>query len=234
MSTLWHIWKDRNDKIFNDKTWTAQQIHMHVRADLNCHPMNYSLQQRLSSIDNNFTKTIQNQNLTVTSRNCVCSVDASFLQQPIQAGPNIPGIGLFLKGRLQNVDFRLKVQAQGSDANSPIQAEAQALMVLSVLQLQRCTICSDNQDLITALNSNNPARNAPSWDLRPILAEMSNNINYSSCRFQKIGRSHNLMAHNLVKKAIQSLPGTCTLHCSNPLHEECPVIASLQSSELAV
>ncbi|WVZ84426.1 hypothetical protein U9M48_031461 [Paspalum notatum var. saurae] len=92
-------------------------------------------------------------------------------------GPNILGLGIFLKGRLQNVDFKLKVQAQGRDANSPIQTEAQAtllaLMVVSILQLHRCTIYSDNQDLITALNSNIPARDAPRWDLRPILAQIS-------------------------------------------------------------
>ncbi|WVZ84425.1 hypothetical protein U9M48_031461 [Paspalum notatum var. saurae] len=91
--------------------------------------------------------------------------------------PNILGLGIFLKGRLQNVDFKLKVQAQGRDANSPIQTEAQAtllaLMVVSILQLHRCTIYSDNQDLITALNSNIPARDAPRWDLRPILAQIS-------------------------------------------------------------
>jgi hypothetical protein len=50
ISTLWYIWKARNDKKFNNKTWTAQQIHMHVKANLDNHTMILNLHQQMNVV----------------------------------------------------------------------------------------------------------------------------------------------------------------------------------------
>lgn len=37
LTTLWYIWKARNDKLFHQKTWTPIQVHNAAAAHLNTH-----------------------------------------------------------------------------------------------------------------------------------------------------------------------------------------------------
>ncbi|KAJ1296109.1 hypothetical protein BS78_01G273700 [Paspalum vaginatum] len=231
ISTLWYIWKARNDKRFNSKNWTAQQIHMNVKADLNSHAMILNIN---NYGDNSQTPNTSTDQTTVSATHWVSTVDASFL--PLQVSPTsgIPGLGMFLKGTLQGVDFRLQIQAHHSQASNAVQAEAQALLlatlVIATLQVQDCTIYLDNQELISTLNSSSPGQNSTSLQLRPILAEIVSNDIFSCCSFRKIRRQHNSIAHNLAKRARQTVPSQPSFIGKNPLHGICPLLATFSPS----
>jgi len=71
-----------------------------------------------------------NDNTQITDSLCISLVDASFVPQQVYTGaPNIVGLGMHLKGRLQGIDFKLKLQAQAPHTSSVVEAEAQAILL---------------------------------------------------------------------------------------------------------
>ena len=102
--------------------------------------------------DTNTVLPAQNETINVIDTRFVSLVDASFLPQQVNAGAGVSGLGLYLKGRLHDGDFRIKVQAQANQASSQILAEAQAILlfiqVISLMQIQTGTLYSDNHTVL--------------------------------------------------------------------------------------
>jgi len=138
---------------------------MHVRANLNSHTLLLTAQHKEENNRSNLETPLYTESPSVTDTHCIASVDASFILVQGHTGQSNTGLGLYLKGRLQGLNFRLKIQAQANQISNPIEAEAQAILlavqVNSAMNIQTGTIFSDNQQLIDSLNDSRPVFNAP-------------------------------------------------------------------------
>lgn len=103
--TLWYIWKARNDKRFNRKTWTPTQIHHAVVAFMNTttiannagHPMNRQNIQFYHTQTQHIHQTINRAaSLPIPLQGPTCYTDASVSPDQPNMASRTAGIGIFI------------------------------------------------------------------------------------------------------------------------------------------
>jgi len=103
--TLWYIWKARNDKRFNRKTWTPTQIHHAVVAFMNTttiannagHPMNRQNIQFYHTQTQDIHQTINRAaSLPIPLQGPTCYTDASLSPDQPNMASRTAGIGIFI------------------------------------------------------------------------------------------------------------------------------------------
>lgn len=102
---------------------------------------------------------------------------------------------------------------------------------IKAMDLQQALLKSDNQILITSLQSGDPMENPGDWRIRPTLIELQMNLRSRNCSFKRITRTSNVWAHKLAKLALhyKNNPNSI-LNCNRRDHlNQCPVSSILSS-----
>jgi hypothetical protein len=144
------------------------------------------------------------------------------------------GLGVFLQSSGPLHNFNVYIQANLASVSSVFTAEAAALALAAILvrrlNISEATFLSDNQQLVTYLNSTSAVQ-LPRWDAKIYTQHFKNASEGRHFRIYKISRNLNRTAHVLVSQArhnshvsLGALALTnVTVTCNNPSHiSSCP------------
>lgn len=114
-------------------------------------------------------------------------------------------------------------------------AEAAALTLAAIISkkmnFQQVNILSDNQQMVSFLNTANEAT-LPYWNIKFLTQEFLNHVPNQPLKVYKIPREMNSVAHNLASKALCSdhSQNACSIQCNNITHSlECPIKRALEN-----
>ncbi|CAL4886218.1 unnamed protein product [Urochloa decumbens] len=234
LTTLWYIWRARNDHRFNNKSWTIWQVHHATNAEIQGKkPFSFADEDhRAVRRTTNHIQGAGQQNYPPSLT--YCYTDASIPPENQIIGPTLAGLGIYVQNLQVQGHSALMIKAQVQDATSPLQAETLAAQlaaqVMKALQHQQCKYFSDCQLLVDTLKAPDPMRRPAHWRLRPLIAKIMSDSAPLQPDFCKIARQHNKVAHRLAKQARQSVPHSCNFTCENQMHPgPCPVLYALEN-----
>ena len=233
ITTLWYIWRARNDNRFNNRTWTVQQVHFNIQAEISV--ITNSLSEKSSMNDDHNHLSNQDdtgegspqgeqQDTTTPSNtnNISCYVDAAIPPEHLIVGTTPAGIGIYITGDDQATRLNIKIQAQIMDGVNPLMAEGLAMelatKITTIMGLQSYSIFTDSQILVEALKPGSGKAKPPPWRLKPTLSTIQNQVQGHQVSFSKIKRTLNVEAHKLARKARQSFQQQVFTRCSNCFH----------------
>jgi ribonuclease HI len=252
ITTLWFIWKARNDLRFNNKTWTILQVLHAVAADINIintyymENMDAKQQQNRGHPTQHQTNGAQgNQYVDMHALHEVQGhhniddqphpqptgvqvfVDAAIHQVPQRYLSRKAGLGVHIQGDIQGRPVELLIQATHLQAQDPLHAEALALelssKILNALNFQHVSYRTDSQLLSSTINDQDPILYAADWRIRALIAQFIHNNRNSTYTCSKIPRQNNKTAHTLAKFALRATNSSFAFTCINVQHTgSCP------------
>jgi hypothetical protein len=136
----------------------------------------------------------------------------------------------------RNVDKHAIFIKATSMAESPLQAEAQALVlaaqVAKAMEVDKPNFLTDSQVLAEAAAKRNPIRFPGHWTIRPHLHQFVEFTHGTDARIFKLKRVDNRIAHKQAQVAYNLFDvGTCLYTCLGVRHDaaNCPVKAVISS-----
>ncbi|CAN6177724.1 unnamed protein product [Urochloa humidicola] len=236
ITTMWFLWKARNDLRFNNKEWKVSQVLHAVKADM--HITHISSQELLTQqpapiLPQNTTSPHGSTHAFFVGARCF--VDASITPDVQRYNPRQAGLGIFIEAPQQSTLNKILIQATIETALDPLQAEAHALTlasaIIKTLQLPSVQYMTDSKLLATNLQREDPVTQAADWRIRHLLADFLYNSEMAVFSVIKIPRQGNPMAHSLAAQArTQAGFSACLYVCNNPTHSEtCTVKSALQN-----
>jgi ribonuclease HI len=233
ITTLWFIWKARNELRFRQKKWSILQVHFAAQAHRRTNDL-LSMQTGVNGKTQKNLGSTQNQlDLAgIEDRGVVCFTDAAIKPVARPEAPETAGVGILFKDNSQNT--LITISAQIRNCSSVLMAETAGLSIASsidaALQLNQVKFFTDNQTLADLLQRAN-LDGSPDWRIRPLAQNFFNNRDRVSATVHKIDRNLNYKAHALAKSAFSAsnlMRGQPVLSCSNMNHvPTCPLKAVL-------
>lgn len=245
MTTLWYIWRARNDLRFKNRKWSVLQVQFAVDAKIN------AVLQQKNKAESIFNATASQMNgssyagTQVDTANQICGqqfvcclpgslsgtrsyIDASTPPDDPALTPRVAGLGIFILDPAG--PSKIFIKAQVRQINGVRMAEvaslALAAMIVSRLNVMNPSFLTDNLILAAYFNSSDLG-SPPRWDIRPFTQRVLNIMANSSYRVLKIHRSFNTTAHILAHQAFRTSEPQCnwpTVSCSNvSLTNGCPL-----------
>ena len=161
--------------------------------------------------------------------------DASFKCSKISGlsnGVAATGIGVFLNFLQDNRSIQVQIQASAPLTSSPIQAEAQALLLAAkaaqILQVEQPTFLTDNLSLAKAAANRNVIADSTPWMIREFLADFYRITQHLQSQVFHISREINGIAHNVAHQVLsRSLEPVYSCFGSAHRNKTCPVISTL-------
>ncbi|KAJ1277169.1 hypothetical protein BS78_05G274300 [Paspalum vaginatum] len=142
ITTLWYIWRARNDRRFNNRNWTVMQVHYHTRADLQVAQV-INDEQKLPSSSTGHSSTQVQQ--------VKCFIDASIPSEQQVTGAQPAGIGIHIKTTQLASTSNIMISAQVQDGVDPLTAETLAMKlaikIIHSLGQNDCFYYTDSQIL---------------------------------------------------------------------------------------
>ena len=242
LNFLWCLWKARNDHLFNRKRALPYQIHIAAKAldvELNDN-MHVSLQNNVVCVVPTVNqlpvqgKTIKSDLLLTGPR--VYS-DAAFRCKKIPGltqGMVATGIGVYLCLPQDPTEINVQVQASSADTDSPLKAEAFALLlaaqVANRLNISQPTFLTDCLSLASFAASSKASDVAIPWAIRKILAEFFFFSSDLHAQVFHISREINGIAHNMAQQVLRPNLGP-DICCFASAHRNgsCPVVSLLSN-----
>lgn len=248
LTTLWYLWKARNDLRFHRETWTIWQVHNAVAADIKaallyCEQNDeqaHSTEERIGPLalpGNNLScagiitggETRQISILPGPPLYQVlqpallfgrrCYTDASTAPDHQHQEPRKARIGIFIIDPQQKMNYYIK--AAMANSTSVIMAESAAMALAA-------DICSAlNLQSLVFLTDNqqlvtffNSAEHStpPSWDIKPYTQKFINVISANNSKVYKVARQLNITTHTLASQAFRTTISTIHFSCNNPRH----------------
>lgn len=162
--------------------------------------------------------------------------DASWKCSKIPGRPIVPatGIGVYLQVPDDGIGVSIMIQASTAQANSPLMAEAAAMLLASLsakaLNLHGVTFLSDNLSLTKAAAARNITSSLVNWEIRNQLAQIFSCSSQLQASFFHISRKLNGIAHNCAHQVLTS-SAVPTFSCVKPAHKQagCPFLAPLSN-----
>uniref|UniRef100_A0ACD5YT82 Uncharacterized protein n=1 Tax=Avena sativa TaxID=4498 RepID=A0ACD5YT82_AVESA len=238
-TTLWCIWKARNDYRFNGKNWSVLQVHHAANALLSC-----SIEDQTTACSVAFfhagpkayvqAKPISRQETTPSPGTTVKDTsnipgpiiftDAAWL--PGRDGQLVSaGLGIFIQFGEDRPCSQVYVSAVSPLVSSAIQAEAFGLLFATkaaeVLQIKRATFLTDNAVLAKVVASQDLLNDPGHWTIRPQLAEIAATSSFDATRTFHISRSLNFKAHHQAKLALKLQGRSLYSRCLNSASGVC-------------
>ena len=183
---LWCIWKSRNDCLFARKCTFPHQVHLAALAMVECNSVHEvppdNPNSTLHAHINRENSLVLQQGCTIRSDLLILGSkifsDASFKCSKIPSlsnGDATTGIGVFLNFLQDNRSIQVQIQASAPLTSSPLQAEAQALLLAAkaaqILQVEQPTFLTNNISLAKAAANRNVTTNSTPWVIRESLAD---------------------------------------------------------------
>ncbi|CAN6335055.1 unnamed protein product [Urochloa humidicola] len=236
ITTLWFIWKARNELRLNRKKWSVPHVLHLITADIhNSQIFTHEHSAQPSQTTPAAMPSALHTNTLQISAGTKCYTDAAITPDVQRYNPRPAGLGILIQGSTDTLHRCTLIQAINETALDALQAEAYALTlasaVIKALQIQQVSYMTDSQILATNLQHEDPITNVADWRIRPLIADFIAHSEDSVFTCQKIPRSMNSTAHILASQArtqVQQL--NCFFVCNNPLHSsDCAVITALQN-----
>lgn len=245
---LWCIWKSRNDCLFARKCTFPHQVQLAAVAMAECNTVqedppdnsNYILQSHINR-DNNL---VLQQGCTIRSDLLISGAkifaDASFKCSKIPGlsnGSAATGIGVFLNFLQDNRSIQVQIQASAPLTSSPLQAEAQALLLAAkatqLLQIVQPTFLTDNLSLTKAAANMNVTADSTPWVIRESLADFYRTTQHLQLQVFHISREVNGIVHNVAHQVLsRSLEPVYSYFGSAHRNRTCHVISILSTLKL--
>jgi hypothetical protein len=128
ITTLWFLWKARNDKRFNNKTWTVSQVLHASLADI--HTTNKYLQEDREELRRQQPAPGEHIQEEQTQPSGVqVHVDAAINQVPARYEARKAGLGVHIQGEICGSVTELLIQSTHHQSHDPLHAEALALQL---------------------------------------------------------------------------------------------------------
>lgn len=228
LNFMWCLWKARNDHLFDRKKVFPFHVHIAATAlsnfanDLVQHTHQLQHQNPTSTCTSVPTNQMPLQGRTIKSDLLVAGPkvysDAAFKCKKIPGLPQgaaATGIGVYLSLPQDQMEVNVQIQASTIITNSPLQAEALALLLAAQVAKRLCisqpTFLTDNLSLASWAASRKIMESTTPWTIRKVLADF---FCYSS-DFQSqvfhISREINGIAHNVAHQVLRSVvePDIC-------------------------
>lgn len=233
MTTLWYIWKARNDVRFHRKKWSVLQVHHAVEVDIEVSSSNSecaiqrgakyapnaqkSLPAGTQDEDNLDQEFFQQDEfrLGLPSNQTICRLpimlsgarcysDASTTPDIDRATQRKAGLGIFILDPVHHHKFFIK--AQSTQATSVLMAEAAALaLAAAVTKILNISEISFLTDSQVLVNFFNGCDlgSPPHWSIKPLTQRFLNDISNRRVQVLKIARNSNSTAHILATQAFR-------------------------------
>lgn len=245
LNFMWCLWKARNDFLFDRKRALPHHVITAASALSNepCDIINNSDQnkvhcQTLSSISCN---QIPMQGHTLKSDLLITGPkvfsDAAFKSKKIPGLPQgaaATGVGVFLCFFQDQVEVNVQIQASTSITNSPLQAEALALLfaaqVAKRLQIAQPTFLTDCLSLASVAARRKISEASTPWTIRKTLADFFSFSRDLQSQVYHISREVNGIAHNVAHQVLRSVSGP-DISCFASAHRNlpCPIVSLLSN-----
>lgn len=245
LNFMWCIWKSRNDCLFARRNSLPHHIHIAAKAltDQTTIVLHTSNQKQVD--DQAHRQETSNQMPTQghTLRTDLLIAgpkvysDAAFRCKKIPGllnGAAATGVGVFLNFFQGQTEVNVQIQASAPITNSPLQAEALALLlaaqVSNRLRISQPTFLTDCLSLAkAAADQKNLAASIP-WTIRHTLADFFSLTRDLQAQVYHISREINGIAHNVAHQVLRSAsePDIC---CFASAHRNlsCPVVSLLSN-----
>jgi ribonuclease HI len=204
ITTLWFIWKARNELRFRQKEWSILQVHFAAQA----HRRTYDQVAMQTGDGNEKTQkhlcSTQNQlNLAgIQDQGVVCFTDAAIKPGASPETPETAGIGILFKDISQNTTFNISAQIR--NCTSVLMAETAGLSIASsiaaALHLNPVRFFTDNQTLADILLRSN-SDESPDWRIVPYTQNFFNNRDRVLATVHKIDRKLNYRSSYFSQKS---------------------------------
>lgn len=232
ITTLWFIWKARNELRFRQTKWSVLQVHYAVRAYLHAftstlHKEELHQQQTQKSkrqmifaghqVEENNERHVSrgatplpNENnlnglqISFLSQEPKCFTDAAIAPDSHLEEPRKASLGIFIFDPGKHLKIHIKAQAKG--CSSVLMAEAASLSLASRISarlgIRHVNFYMDSMILATFLNGTNFDQ-PPDWRIKPYTQRFINDAKEISARVHKISRRLNSKAHTLAAMAFR-------------------------------
>jgi len=236
ITTMWFLWKARNDLRFNKKEWKVSHVLHAVKADIHIsHTITQELQNQPSAPTQPQNTAPPHNNTLPPFPGTRCYVDAAITPDAQRSNPRQAGLGILIQGAQQTTLNNVFIQAVTDSALNPLQAETHALTlasaIIKTLDINQVQYLTDSKLLATTLHKQDPVTQAADWRTRPLIADFLCNSEQANFTVIKIPRQRNSTAHDLAAQARSQadLPA-CLFACNNANHlAPCHVHLALQS-----
>jgi hypothetical protein len=249
---LWCLWKSSNNCLFNKNDGSPLHINPAAQAiiqaqalaDVVLTPDNSVADQNNHHQQNPRAlpqQALPQQGHTIRSNLLIACIKiftgASWknIRVPGATGQERMGIGVFLQFSNGGQEYTLLIQASTPMANSPLQAEAKALLFASIIagshQLRRPTFLTDSLILAKAATVQQQSLRNLNWDIRGIMADFFLQSTDMEPTIFHIPRDLNIIAHNCARQVIRKPLQQPAFKCVNKQHGDhsCPVVSVLEN-----
>ena len=245
LNFMWCLWKARNDYLFSRNR--ARPYHINTAAIALCNELDDSIHISSQLKSNEMvgvlplTNQIPMQGKTIKSDLQVTGPkvysDAAFRCKKIPGltqGSVATGIGIYLSLPQDQLEVNVQIQASTVITDTPLQAEALALLLAARVAKQLCisqpTFLTDNLSLASWAASRKIKESTTPWTIRKILADFFCYSSDLQSQVFHISREINGIAHNVAHQVLTSVvePDIC---CFASAHRNmtCPVVSLLST-----
>ncbi|CAN6347272.1 unnamed protein product, partial [Urochloa humidicola] len=218
ITTLWYLWKARNDQRFNKKDWKISNVLFAVKADIHAthiinqdtHSYPPATPQLISTGAPHTNRTaIPHTNITMSAHHntnalftgTTCFVDAAITPDAQVSNPRQAGLGILIQGGESTTIKQIFIQAVTDSTLNPLHAETVAITlasaIISTLRLNQVRYFTDSKLLASTLQSQDPVTQAKDWRTRSLIADFLSNSQEANYTVNKIPRQRNSTAHSL-------------------------------------
>ncbi|XP_044444408.1 uncharacterized protein [Triticum aestivum] len=245
LNFMWCLWKARNDYLFSRKK--SLPYHINTAAIALCNELDDSIHISSQLKSNEMvgvlplTNQIPMQGKTIKSDLQVTGPkvysDAAFRCKKIPGltqGSVATGIGIYLSLPQDQLEVNVQIQASTVITDTPLQAEALALLLAARVAKQLCisqpTFLADNLSLASWAASRKIKESTTPWTIRKILVDFFCYSSDLQSQVFHISREINGIAHNVAHQVLTSVvePDIC---CFASAHRNmtCPVVFLLST-----
>lgn len=239
MTTLWYLWKVRNDLRFQRKVWTVLQVHNAVEADMKVTAIDVATDADNPRAETGTMQMPPQHNISISRLPCLiagtrCYTDASLQPDTTSSNERPAGLGVFLLDTSRQLTCFIKAKIQ--QASSVLMAGTAAMSLTAritmLLGIMDISFFTDNQLLANFFNG--PRHDSPPhWTIKPSAQSFLNDVEGIIWRVLKISREDNATAHTLANQAFRSTSTSTVnvqINCSNDAHVTyCPLREALNS-----
>jgi hypothetical protein len=240
---LWYIWKARNDKRFQRKSWTSFQVHnaaaTHFQTNLSAwEEHNQPVVNQGPSSDPHHHPNVEDPYMSQFPSELQgfrCYTDASISPDHPMVGARRAGLGIFIVNTDLSPPISVFIKASMQKVSSVLMVESAGLAlassIISRMHIGETHLLVDNRLLVNYINGLDHS-NPPDWTVIPFTQTVNNLLPGTTMTVHKIRREHNQMADSLARQSISSLQDNqldFSGSCVNPSHANgCPFLEALQ------